>query len=135
MEQQLSNARTRIIELTGELQSSRVEAKRTAEEAADLRQELQDVWGTLLYKVCIVLTAVLCARPVAKAAMCHSGTCYRRPRGPCRPARVSAVHFTSTMPCSMQLCCACLVCHLTCLGDCCTVWQLLRRYERPWLGG
>ena len=46
MEQQLSNARTRIIELTGELQSSRTEAKRTAEEAADLRQELQDARGT-----------------------------------------------------------------------------------------
>ena len=45
MEQQLSNARTRIIELTGELQSSRAEAKRTAEEAADLRQELQDAQG------------------------------------------------------------------------------------------
>ena len=47
MEQQLSNARTRIIELTGELQSSRTEAKQTAEEAADLRQELQDAQGTL----------------------------------------------------------------------------------------
>ena len=33
------------------------------------------------------------------------------------------------MPCSKKLCCACLVCHLTCM-DCHTVWQLLRPPKR-----
>ena len=116
MEQQLSNARTRIIELTGELQSSRTEAKRNAEEAADLRQELEDARGTLKAtegedSVCSCILHLhhkqelqdapgtlqaecehsACLR-WGRSAVCHSGTCCTRPRGPCRPARVSTVH-------------------------------------------
>ena len=129
MEQQLSNARTRIIELTGELQASRTEAKRTAEEAADLRQELQDAQGMLQAEgEHSAYSSVVCL-PWRKSVVCPSGTCCRGLGDPS-----GTMHLASTTPCSKELCSACLVCHPTCL-DCRFVWQLLRPYERLQPGG
>ncbi len=155
MEQQLSNARTRIIELTGELQASRTEAKRTAEEAADLRQELQDAQGTqqALEGECTACSCTLHlplrqelqnAQGMLQAEGEHSAyssvVCLPwRKSVVCRVAGglgdpSGTVHLASTMPCSKELCSACLVCHPTCL-DCRLVWQLLRPYERLQPGG